>query len=677
VYGRTYAEIVQDMVDFFAWGQVDSGFGRGGWRYAANYSESDMSTVQWPPLGMLAAEENMGSTVPSFVRDELELYLNVAQNTALNSDHGGFAYYTPTSTTYYNITKAAAGIIAHEFLGTPLDDSKVQSALGFINRHWNDTGTGWHYTKLFGNSYGMYGLMKAMRIPEPDITTIAEYDYVAGEQTASSFDWYYWPDGQSQQGMAYYSVTTQQADGSWDDTVGSNKVHNAFATGWQVLTLLQGVSILPPEAEICDCDKQDYDFGQDIQLDASCSYHPDITRHIVSYEWDLDNDGEFDDATGQFATIIGGFSVEGHYPVSLRVTDDNPDYMGGPQTSIYTCQVYVHPPPHCPHAFAGGPYIGWINEAVTLDATASWDPDNPPIASYEWDLDNDGLFGTEDNDCFGEPSDAVGATPEWIWYTPYYGAIGLKVTDAASVIADPCSDVDYTTIEIGNHAPVSDPNGPYGATPGSCITLDGSASYDPDPGDSITLDWDLDNDGNFDDCSDVTCEFCVGPDIGTVYDLCLKVTDSLSEYDIKCTTVKIQAARAFKPIKARGIILTRNEQEDRDQAQFKLDGVTGISAGFCDQDGDFIVEFGPEFGPLIYTYTGGNIPQDMDCHCNRAEECVINIRNVDFDNTALDNLLPNSMTVTLEVNGTKYGNTGAWGQYDSGSGTWTKYRKDI
>ena len=26
VYGRIYAEIVRDMVDFFAWGQVDSGF---------------------------------------------------------------------------------------------------------------------------------------------------------------------------------------------------------------------------------------------------------------------------------------------------------------------------------------------------------------------------------------------------------------------------------------------------------------------------------------------------------------------------------------------------------------------------------------------------------------------------------------------------------------------------
>jgi len=90
VYGRTYADIVQDMVDFFTWGQVDSGTGRGGWRYYANYGGSDMSTAQWPPLGMIAAEENMGSTVPQFVRDELIYFLDYTQHTACDLDNGGF-----------------------------------------------------------------------------------------------------------------------------------------------------------------------------------------------------------------------------------------------------------------------------------------------------------------------------------------------------------------------------------------------------------------------------------------------------------------------------------------------------------------------------------------------------------------------------------------------------------
>ena len=122
VYNRLYKDIVQDMVDFFAWGQVDFGSGRGGWRYYANYSGSDMSTTQWPPLGMIAAEENMGSTVPQFVRDELIFFLNYTQHTACDGNNGGFGYSVDINMP--NCTKAGAGIICHEFLGTPLNRSQ-------------------------------------------------------------------------------------------------------------------------------------------------------------------------------------------------------------------------------------------------------------------------------------------------------------------------------------------------------------------------------------------------------------------------------------------------------------------------------------------------------------------------------------------------------------------------
>jgi hypothetical protein len=532
VHGRTYDKIVQDMVDFFAWGQVDSGSGRGGWRYYGNYSGSDMSTTQWPPLGMLVAEKEMPLVikVPQFVRDELIRFLDATQNNALNNDNGAFAY--DTSTAYYNVTKAAAGILSHEFLGTPLTDPKVQKTIGFIYRHWNDTGSSWDDTQLRGNSYGMYGVMKAFRLPEPDITRVTEYDYNAGHQTGNSFDWYHTPAGQTQEGLASYNVRTQQADGSWDDVVGSNKLYDAFATGWRVLTLLS--PIIPPEAVICRCDQQEYDLNQTVTLNGSCSFHPDITRRIVSYEWDLDNDGQFDDATGVQATIPGGFPQTGDYPVTLRVTDDNP---GGSQSDTFECTVVVHPPPHCPHPVAGGPYIGWVNVPVPLDGSGSSDPDNQ-IVSYEWDLDNDGLFGHDDHDCFGQPSDAVGVNPQWTWQAPYLGVIRLKVTDAAGQFPS-CSEVDNTTIEIGNHAPKSDPGGPYFALPDCTITLDGTGSSDPDPGDQITFAWDLNNDGDFGDSAAPKPQFLVGHEIGKVYNICLKVTDSFGRYDIACTTVEV------------------------------------------------------------------------------------------------------------------------------------------
>jgi PKD repeat protein len=582
VYGRTYAEIVQDMVDFFSWGQCDSGWFRGGWRYYANSGDADMSTTQWPPLGMIAAEENMGSTVPQFVRDELIYFLITTQHSECDTDNGGFGYGDPYN--ILNCTKAGAGIICHEFLGTPLTDPKVESAIGFLYRRWNDAGGGWEDQRLLGNSYGMYAVMKAMRIPEPDITHITEYDCNIPGQTANSFDWYYSPNTEPREGLAHYLVRTQQSDGSWDDVPGPNPVYDEFSTGWRVLILLKGVATIPPEAVICDCDEQEYNLNQDIQLSGACSYHPDITRHIVSWEWDFNNDGIFE-ATGETATISGGFGTTGYYPVTLRVTDDNPE---GAQTSTYTCQIYVHPPPHCPHAFSGGPYIGWVNEPVTFDASLSWDPDNA-IASYEWDLDNDGLFGAEDGDCFGESADAVGINPQWTWSEPYFGVIALRVTDAVGEF-DSCSDIDYSTIEIGNHSPVSDPNGPYLASADACITLDGSGSYDPDAagGDTITYAWDLDNDGEFDDGYGANANICVGSIVGSVYDICLKVIDSYGETDVKCTTVTV----------------TPNQPPVADPNGPYLDPLD-----ICSDDGDGFDGSGssdPDGDPLTYNWNFGD-----------------------------------------------------------------------
>jgi hypothetical protein len=533
VFGRTYADIVQDMIDYFAFGQTDGGAQRGGWRYGANSGNSDMSTTQWPILMMTAAEDNMGSTVPQFVRDELILFLDFVQNEDCNNDHGSFGYAVEDQ--YVNITKTAAGIICHEFLGTPLTDPKVESAIGFIYRHWNDAGGSWTYQRLHGNSYGMYALMKSMRIPEPDILEVTDYDCNAGSQTANTFDWYYTPTGQLNQGLASYLVGSQYSNGRWEDLSGPNPVHGAFSTGWGVLILLKGVTVIPPVAQICN--SQEYDLNQAINLDASCSYHPDVARSIVLYEWDLDDDGQFDDATGVTASIPGGFPTEGHYPIGLRVTDDNPGEKGGPQTDVHVIDVWVHPPCHDPHADANGPYFGSPGVPVALDASGSWDPDSV-LLTYNWDLDNDGLFGADDNDTFGQPSDAVGINATFTWPAVYTGVIGVNVSD------DGCSlnatfytgwDVDYTTVQIGNQMPVSDPGGPYEGPTGATITLDGTGSSDPD-GDPITYAWDLDNDGEFDDSTSPTPPFTVGSATATV---CLRVTDIHDAYDIKCTSVGI------------------------------------------------------------------------------------------------------------------------------------------
>ncbi|MCI5147178.1 MAG: hypothetical protein D3923_17035 [Candidatus Electrothrix sp. AR3] len=59
-----------------------------------------------------------------------------------------------------------------------------------------------------------------------------------------------------------------------------------------------------------------------------------------------------------------------------------------------------------------------------------------------------------------------------------------------------------------------------------------------------------------------------------------------------------------------------------------------------------------------------------------SKECVINIRHTDFDDSALDALFTGEMTVRLKIDKTTYSNTGIWTQFNSGSGNWSKYRKN-
>ncbi len=59
--------------------------------------------------------------------------------------------------------------------------------------------------------------------------------------------------------------------------------------------------------------------GDDVTLDGRGSGDPDGT--IVAGAWDLDGDGEFDDAAGPVATAT--FDTPGPHTVSLRVVDDN------------------------------------------------------------------------------------------------------------------------------------------------------------------------------------------------------------------------------------------------------------------------------------------------------------------------------------------------------------------
>ncbi|UCG68749.1 MAG: PKD domain-containing protein [Thermoplasmata archaeon] len=216
---------------------------------------------------------------------------------------------------------------------------------------------------------------------------------------------------------------------------------------------------------------------------------------ILTYEWDLDDDGIYDDAAGQNPSWT--WYDEGVYIIGLRVSDDDGG-IGTDTASININNV-------APIADAGDSYIGNEGDTITFTGTAN-DPGSD-LLTYEWDFDDsDGVTY----------SDFTGSNPTWIWPDDFSGLIYLRVTDDDGGIG-----TDTASVTINNVAPIADTGGSYTGNEGSALTITGSAE---DPGtDILIIEWDLDDDGFYDDAMGENPTWTWYDD--GVYFIHLKVTD--------------------------------------------------------------------------------------------------------------------------------------------------------
>ena len=569
VIGREYQDIVQDMVDYLSWAQNDNG----GWRYQPNSGSSDNSVTQWPVLGLEAAETQWDIEAPDFVKEGLDDWLEYSQN-----DDGGFGYDSPTN--WVNIAKTGAGIAGLVYIGYDVTDERPVAAFDYIDEHWETDSEFW------GNYYTLYSVMKACTIPYPPVEMIGDHNwyaeigqYLIDEQNLDGcWPWGSWSDPdmttawsiqiltksvivkmpvadangpyESDEGFPVYfdgSGSYHQnpyrdivlyewdfeSDGVFDfsSTEPDDASHVYGTYGTYMVTLrvtdnndpsLTNTDTAevwihePPHSPTADANGP-YEgwIGVPVTLDGSGSYDPN--DDLINWEWDLDGDGEYDDASGEIVEYTWSTVYSGN--IGLKVTDST----GLWDTHWTTVAIGNHPPV----ADANGPYEGGIGIPITFDGSGSYDPDEAYgdyIVSWEWDLDGDRQF-----------DDASGEIVEHTWDAEYSGDIGLKVTDSYGE-----TDVDWTTVNVGNLAPIADADGPYSGQIGEPVLLDGSGSYDPDEalGDEIvSWDWDLDEDGYFDDASGETVEYTWDEEYSG--DICLRVTDLNGAIGTDCTGVTI------------------------------------------------------------------------------------------------------------------------------------------
>ena len=248
--GWTYGDVLQDLADWMAYAQTDTGNGTGGWFYSAMNNtgpDADQSNAGYALLGLLYARTpryGYESNIPSFVGDKLDEWIDFIQNDVGVGDpqyDGGSAYWTGYSTDYWvNSLKTGNLLTQMAFVGDDPSDTRVQNALDYIGRHWNgDWIQGWgkNDTVHYQATYCLMKGFETMGIPLDGVPGVTDWYQDMADKIIDAQDDVTgcWPAGNP----AYV----------WPNGVVTRTVSAELGTAWALLTL-ERFAPPPPVIEV-------------------------------------------------------------------------------------------------------------------------------------------------------------------------------------------------------------------------------------------------------------------------------------------------------------------------------------------------------------------------------------------------------------------------------------------
>ncbi len=212
-----------------------------------------------------------------------------------------------------------------------------------------------------------------------------------------------------------------------------------------------------------------------VTLDGSASF--DLDGDTLIYKWTAPEEIVLSESNTAHPTFIAPAVTETtEYIFSLVVSD------GILESEPSTVTIWVNPVEvenHAPVASAGESQIVKSDSLVTLDGSASFDPDRD-ILFYKWTAPA-GIVFSESNTAhptFVAP--AVTETTEYIF--------SLVVSDGILESEPSTVTIRVNPVEVENHAPVASAGNVQTVKSDSLVTLDGSASFDLD-GDTLIYKW--------------------------------------------------------------------------------------------------------------------------------------------------------------------------------------------
>lgn len=228
--GWSYEDVIQDTVDYLAFGQNDGGWERGGWGYDENdVGWSENSNSGWVTLGLGYALAS-GATIPPFVYDELNIWIGYVQNDVDgDTNDGGSGYTHPDD--WVNILKTGNLLYQMALVGDTGDTLRVTDAIDYQERHWNDANwdPGWKGPGYSGEDWAhhqaTFCIMKGFEAFGVDLIDL-------DDDGIPEYDWF--------DDVSTKIVQTQNPDGSWNYDAWGNDV---LSTTWALLTLEKVVEV--------------------------------------------------------------------------------------------------------------------------------------------------------------------------------------------------------------------------------------------------------------------------------------------------------------------------------------------------------------------------------------------------------------------------------------------------
>ena len=533
---RTYNWFIQEGADLLGWMQMDGGDVSGGWWYDSGGCCNDGSTTQWGMIGMESAEV-AGHDFGVIVNNRHKY--RVAESVFGMHDGTGSACYrtwlcgenqltggailgarwidvnnmpSDGSVPYngYNIRTKAQLKAAYDgyvaFAGSIWASSYHVSAIGWWSNFWS-TGTyncnmtdrpyntDNNNARRCGNTYALYSHQKGYRTGSPALTTINGHDWFR------EFSSYY--IRAQDRSVADYPNFGRVIDGVCQAaSVGCNYAGpgGAFtvASGGLVMTptifnpkpvaaplVNNGASAVAVEG----CAG-----GAAVNFTHALSFHPNPSRRIILYQWDVDStDGLWwvTNAAPDYqtpnaaATFTYTYPRQGVYTATLRVVDDGNPATNSQQTDQKTVTVTVQAGANlAPTAAAGGAYLLERGANLQLAGSAT-DPNTPcgDTITVAWDLNNANTWNA---------ANAANGAIAWASFQNFAdGApipLRIRVTDRLGLVS-----INATTVTIFPRDPVA--VGRANPNPAGCnqvVTFDGSQSYSGGGRIISTYQWNVD-----------------------------------------------------------------------------------------------------------------------------------------------------------------------------------------